>query len=59
MTVPLAGHRGGASVAVRKLSSRNMKTTVSNRPRPEHDSRITDASMQHMVLQLRKALSER
>ena len=36
-----------------------MKTTVSNGPRPEHDSRITDAPMQHTVPQLRKALSAR
>ena len=55
----LAGHCGGASIAVRKVSSRSMKTTVSNGSRPEHDSRITDAPMQHTVLQLRKARSAR
>ncbi len=50
---PMAGH-GGASVAVRKVSSRNLKTTVSKGPRPEHGSRSTDAPALHKVLQLRK-----
>jgi hypothetical protein len=49
----------GSSVAVRKVWSCNPKTTVSNLPRPEHDSRVTDAPVLHRVPSTAETLSAR